>query len=132
MPNVCVNELEYVPSTGYLYAATWGRGIWRNKLHDCNNASEPVLNISGEYELCDPYSEALPLTIVNKLDGYKYFWSNGSTADTIYTTIGDYYAISIAPDGCSAISETCTVSYKDTNMLLKPHVYSLSRNPVCV
>ncbi len=29
LPNVQVNRLEIVPGTGYLMAATWGRGIWR-------------------------------------------------------------------------------------------------------
>lgn len=32
LPNVQVNDLEYVPGTGYLNAATWGRGMWRIRL----------------------------------------------------------------------------------------------------
>ncbi len=29
LPNVQVNTLRFVPGTGYLMAATYGRGIWR-------------------------------------------------------------------------------------------------------
>lgn len=29
LPNVIVNDLKFVPGTGYLMAATYGRGIWR-------------------------------------------------------------------------------------------------------
>lgn len=32
LPNVEVRHLQYVPGTGYLNCATWGRGIWRIKL----------------------------------------------------------------------------------------------------
>lgn len=34
LPNVQVNELEVVPGTGYLMAATFGRGIWRIRISD--------------------------------------------------------------------------------------------------
>lgn len=33
LPNVQVNDLQFVPGTGYLNAATFGRGLWRLKLH---------------------------------------------------------------------------------------------------
>lgn len=32
LPNVEIRHLQYVPGTGYLNCATWGRGIWRIKL----------------------------------------------------------------------------------------------------
>ena len=32
LPNVQVNDIQFVPGTGYLMAATFGRGIWRIKL----------------------------------------------------------------------------------------------------
>ncbi|MHB2021120.1 MAG: hypothetical protein ACYCW6_29650, partial [Candidatus Xenobia bacterium] len=32
LPNVQVNDLIYVPRTGYLNAATFGRGLWRLRL----------------------------------------------------------------------------------------------------
>lgn len=36
LPNVHVNYLEYVPATGFLNAATWGRGMWRIQLRGAN------------------------------------------------------------------------------------------------
>jgi len=32
LPNVQVNDIQFVPGTGYLMAATFGRGVWRIKL----------------------------------------------------------------------------------------------------
>lgn len=32
LPNVQVNDIGLTPGTGYLFAATWGRGMWRVKL----------------------------------------------------------------------------------------------------
>ena len=132
MPNVCINELEYVPNTGYLYAASWGRGAWKCRLKICNDVVKPVLNFEGNYEFCNPYKEFLPLTISNKIDGYQYLWSNGSTEDTINAFLGTYYAVAISPDGCSEVSEECTVNYKDINLILnRPEVVSLTKNPNC-
>ncbi|MCA1595992.1 MAG: hypothetical protein LC772_06170 [Chloroflexi bacterium] len=32
LPNVPINDLQYVPGTGYLNAVTFGRGLWRLKI----------------------------------------------------------------------------------------------------
>jgi hypothetical protein len=32
LPNVQINDLAYIPGTGYLMAATFGRGLWRIKM----------------------------------------------------------------------------------------------------
>ncbi|HZO91863.1 MAG TPA: dockerin type I domain-containing protein [Chthonomonadaceae bacterium] len=37
LPNVIVNDLTYVPGTGYLQAATFGRGFWRLQLRTSEN-----------------------------------------------------------------------------------------------
>lgn len=132
LPNISVNDLEYTEGTGYLYAATWGRGIWRCKLHDCPDAHKPVLNLEGEYSFCNPQKERLKLYVKNKIDGYKYLWNNGETKDTILTEAGTFYAISISPTACTEVSEECIVSYKDDNVITtKPTVKLLTRNPVC-
>lgn len=36
LPNVQVNAIGVSPGTGYLYAATWGRGMWRLELPTAN------------------------------------------------------------------------------------------------
>jgi len=39
LPTVIVNELEINTTSNYLYAATYGRGLWRSSLYtDCTNA----------------------------------------------------------------------------------------------
>lgn len=63
LPNVQVNDLKFVPKTGYLMAATFGRGIWRIKLPlqiaDVPPASEhdPVRSNSVSKS---PYTEKSP------------------------------------------------------------------------
>ncbi|QYK57753.1 MAG: hypothetical protein KF884_09360 [Fimbriimonadaceae bacterium] len=43
MPNIPVNGLEVRPGTGYLTAATWGRGMWRLRLAGAATTSVPSL-----------------------------------------------------------------------------------------
>lgn len=133
LPNVCVNELEYVNKTGYLYAATWGRGAWKCKLKTCPEVIKPKLNYEGKYEFCNPNKEQLCLKIINKIEGYTYFWSNGSTEDSIFTIPGTFYAVAISPEGYSTVSEECKITYKDINILIsKPNIIALTRNPNCI
>lgn len=47
LPNVRVNDLVANPTQGYLYAATYGRGMWRIKI-----ASLGVLNLAMPYANC--------------------------------------------------------------------------------
>lgn len=44
LPNVTVNDLKVVKATGYLYAATYGRGIWKIKL--VNPATVALASVS--------------------------------------------------------------------------------------
>lgn len=42
LPNVQVNDVHAVPGTGHLYAATWGRGIWRMPIGDTRRLTGAV------------------------------------------------------------------------------------------
>ena len=42
LPNVQVNDVQVVPGTGHLYAATWGRGIWRLPIGDTRRLTGTV------------------------------------------------------------------------------------------
>lgn len=144
LPYVSTSELEYVPTTGYMYAATWGRGAWRIKLHDCD-AIAPTINTSIEAVKDSTIDGAstirvcnsdLPVRLFNidKKADYEYFWSNGSTADTldIYQS-GQFYLVGISPEGCSEISQVININvdFAFIDALIRLTT-SLDRNPVCV
>ncbi|MGA9390948.1 MAG: hypothetical protein WBV69_10930, partial [Candidatus Sulfotelmatobacter sp.] len=48
LPSVQVNDLKLVPGTGYLMAATFGRGIWRLKLPVPTAATLPHLGVTAK------------------------------------------------------------------------------------
>jgi hypothetical protein len=153
MPYVSVNELEYVPITGYLNAATWGRGLWQVQLKEVAPAIKPKINRSGNYELyydnCFEQSDTAILYNIDKQPDYKYIWSTGDTTDTIrivgitwgtnFTIFrnDDYYLIGIAPNGIADISDTAHTINIDTShhkedSVTFPSTISLTRNLVCV
>ncbi|HZT40980.1 MAG TPA: hypothetical protein VFA07_02265 [Chthonomonadaceae bacterium] len=46
LPNVQVNDLKAVPGSNYLFAATWGRGIWRITLATTEQVNSIAVNPS--------------------------------------------------------------------------------------
>ena len=134
MPNVCISELEYVPTTGYLYAASWGRGVWKIKLEE-NNVIEPKISVSGRYVVCE-YDLPFSVYNVEKQDGYRYFWCNGSTDDSLQiNSAGQYYLVGISPAGHSEISQILTVEV--ARLHLQSHTVMIlppldQRNPACI
>jgi hypothetical protein len=58
LPAVPVHQLTAVPGTGYLMAATWGRGIWRARL-----GCQPITCASGGYN-CGTISDGCGQTLV--------------------------------------------------------------------
>ena len=128
MPFVCVMELEYVPRTGYLYAAGWGRGVWKIQLEE-TNVIEPQISMYGKHTVC---INELPITIYNidKQDGYEYFWCDGTVADSLeITQAGRYYLIGISPEGHSEISN---IFHLKTVRVGLTSVGFWGRNPACV
>ncbi len=106
MPNVIVNELEIQYTSKYLYAATYGRGIWKIKLSDCN-LQAPDVTVNGELEFCKGDSVQLSVP-----DGFEtYEWSNGVTNKAIWVKeSGDYYCTVTDNEGCSATTQIISVT----------------------
>jgi photosystem II stability/assembly factor-like uncharacterized protein len=130
MPLVCVMELEYVPRTGYLYAASWGRGVWKMQLEE-HNVIEPQISLHGENWICE-YDFPITVYNIDKQEGYEYFWCDGSTADSLQIDwAGHYYLIGISPEGHSEVSNILTVK---VNQLFFNHKVALlmNRNPACI
>jgi len=107
MPNVIVNELEYNYGTGELYAATFGRGLWKAKLFDCDR-EEVIISISGDTTIC--YNDILSIQVQNPNSEFNYFWSNGEWGTEIFTdSTAYYYVTAIKPSGCISTSKTLRV-----------------------
>ncbi len=125
-PKVIVNEVEILYGKGDLYAATFGRGLWKLNLWNCEIA-HPEISHSGFIEICEDssvkinYREASPAN--------EYFWSDGRKSDTIsINKDGEYYITAVSPEGCIAKSKKLklkTYTKPILNLLL------LSGNPVC-
>lgn len=63
LPNVEIRHLQYVPGTGYLNAATWGRGIWRIKLGE-SSLNQLTLGTPGKpHPGGDPIQGTLTLNL---------------------------------------------------------------------
>lgn len=88
MPNTIVTELEIHKASGKLYAATYGRGLWRTNLLGCDATNIP-LNIIGQLEFCEGDSVILEAASVQS----KYLWNTGETTKRIVVTKSGNYVL---------------------------------------
>jgi photosystem II stability/assembly factor-like uncharacterized protein len=108
LPKVVITDLEINYPKGYLYAGTFGRGIWKTQIINCDIA-KPEITLTGETEFCMGDS----LIIRKKGDYENFVWSTGAKEDSIIVTqTGNYYLIVQDSSGCSAISERIDVNVK--------------------
>lgn len=78
LPNVVISDLDINYKTRQLYAATFGRGIWRADLIE-DDASELEITIEGETEFC--LGDSVVLKSTKELPAY--YWSTGETTRSI-------------------------------------------------
>lgn len=126
IPDVIINELEFLYGKGELYAATFGRGLWKIDFYNCVTTKPRIIS-KEKFEICE--DSVIALTFENKNPINKYQWSDGSYGDTLKTNIsGEYYVTALSPEGCIEPSNMIRIkSY------LKPEIQLLllSGNPVC-
>lgn len=105
LPNVVVAELEINYPRGELYAGTFGRGLWKSAIIECE-IEDPEIEIIGKTEFCQ--GDTL---VIRKIGDYDNFeWSNGSKDDSILVTkTGVYYLMVEDNKGCIAASEKINV-----------------------
>lgn len=85
LPNVQVNTLQYVPLTGYLNAATFGRGVWRIRL---SGAVSTVL-LPQDITIVNGTRLSGTLASIQSSDGQFYFLQSllkTGTQKTIFTS----------------------------------------------
>jgi probable HAF family extracellular repeat protein len=80
LPNMQVNDLKVAPGTGYLYAASFGRGIWRLNLSGQGNYNVIDLDRAGDRE-----SRALAINHSMQIAGFL-LTSAANTFGNLWTT----------------------------------------------
>lgn len=118
MPNTVVEELEIHNNSGKLYAATYGRGLWRTDLLGCESENIPI-NIIGDLEFCE--GDSVIIEAVNEQD--KYLWNNGETTKRIVVKeSGNYVLTNPTDDYCVDKSNIVRVNVleKDESFISTP------------
>jgi len=106
LPNVIINDLEINNKTKELYAGTWGRGVWKTQLLDCN-LPKPKIIVSGNTQFCQGDSVVLTADVQ---DGFVQ-WSTGETTKSItIKTDGNYSFVHSYGNECNAKSDIITVT----------------------
>lgn len=111
LPNTIVTELEIHKATNKLYAATYGRGLWRTDLLGCNSNDIPI-NIIGELEFCEGDS----LIIQSAVNLSEYLWNTGETTSQIVVKeSGNYVLTNPSNSYCTDKSTIVTVKVFSPN-----------------
>lgn len=125
LPQCIISDIEISYLTGELLVSTFGRGIWRCKIHDCT-PSEIMLNLDKKINLCE--GEEIRAEILNIEPNASYIWHDGVVAtERAINKPGEYHVAEKTPH-CADVSKAVSVnvnSNPDISFILK------SRNPAC-
>lgn len=106
MPNTVVDELEIHKSSGKLYAATYGRGLWRTSLLGCDAKVLPI-KIIGDLEFCE--GDSVILESVEDLP--NYLWNTGEkTKRIVIKKSGNYVLTLPSSTYCSDKSDIISIN----------------------
>ncbi|MEJ5245242.1 MAG: T9SS type A sorting domain-containing protein [Bacteroidota bacterium] len=106
LPNVIINDLKINKSTKEIYAGTWGRGLWKTQLLDCN-LPKPNISVIGNTSFCQGDSVIL---VADVQDGFVV-WNTGETTKSIVVkTDGNYSFVHSYGGECNAKSDIITVT----------------------
>ncbi len=126
MPNTIVNELEIHRNSGRLYAATYGRGLWRTDLLGCEPVNLPI-NVIGELEFCE--GDSVIIEAVNNQN--SYLWNNGETTKRIVVKESGNYVLTNPTDVyCVDKSNIVSVNvlYQDETIISTPDGNTICAN----
>ncbi len=125
MPACIVSDLEISYKSGEMFASTYGRGVWKSQIHNCNiQAIE--LNIKSDTAICS--NESLNVFVENPNSNSQYVWHDGFIGHRkVANAVGEYHASELLPN-CISVSNTFKLS---RNLVPDISFVLLSRNPVC-
>ncbi|MBU3741048.1 MAG: T9SS type A sorting domain-containing protein [Candidatus Kapabacteria bacterium] len=113
MPTTVISDLEVLPSTKKLRAATYGRGIWEVDITQCT-ATKPSVKALTSTTVCSGDS------VILEVEGSyaRVRWSNGDTTRRVVlrsvTETGDYSAGIEDANGCRATSDAISIVIQRT------------------
>ena len=113
MPVTVISDLEVLPTSKKLRAATYGRGIWEVDITQCT-ATKPVVKALTATTVCSGDS------VILEVEGTfsRVRWSNGDTTRKIVlrsvTETGEYSAGIEDANGCRATSDLLSVVIQRT------------------
>ncbi|MFA7325620.1 MAG: T9SS type A sorting domain-containing protein [Candidatus Kapaibacterium sp.] len=126
MPNTVVNELEIHKNSGKLYAATYGRGLWRTDLLGCESVNIPI-NIIGDLEFCE--GDSIMIEATNSQA--SYLWNTGETTKRIVVKESGNYVLT-NPTGSYCVDKSNIVNvnvlYKDESIISIPDGNTICSN----
>lgn len=109
MPTTPVSDLEYLPTSKKIRAATFGRGIWEVDATQCT-ATTPVIRALTPTTICA--GDSVIIEVNGSFASVR--WSNGDTTQRLVLRTsqqsGDYTVSIEDGNGCRATSATFTVT----------------------
>ncbi len=123
IPNVIVNDIKINYASGYLIAGTWGRGIWKAKLWNCEQ-NKILIDIENTYNyVCKDSS--IKVKVLNPQKDLIYLWSNGQTGTEVdIKESGEYFVSAFDKFGCVSNSNFFNVDSKSYNFNIFVDTYS--------
>jgi photosystem II stability/assembly factor-like uncharacterized protein len=113
MPTTVISDLEVLPTSKKLRAATYGRGIWEVDITQCT-AAKPVVQARTPLRACS--GDSVILEVTGTFSSMR--WSNGDTSRRVVlrsvTESGDYSVSIEDANGCRAVSDVLTVQIDRT------------------
>lgn len=125
LPQCIISDIEISYHSGELLVSTFGRGIWKCKIHDCT-PSEIILNLSDNINLCE--GEEIWAEILNIEPNATYIWHDGVVATERAMDKRGEYHVAKKSTFCADFSKSVSVNVNpnpDISFILK------SRNPAC-
>lgn len=116
-------EISY--KSGELFASTYGRGVWKCKIHDCENQLIE-LNINQDTTFCS--NDSLNIFVINPDSNYLYVWHDGYIGYQRITKESGEYHVSQILANCASVSNSIRLTHNSTPDI---SFVLLSRNPVC-
>ena len=120
-----VNDIVVNSTTGKLFAATFGKGLWEIDFSNCRN-NNLILNAESELYICE--NSFYNLTS-NNINNKNLNWSDGSFGDTISVNRKQiYFAYYIDSLNCINFSNIIKLNHLPKSSV---KLIGLSKNPQC-
>ena len=121
-----ITDIDYNSGEEYLYLSTFGKGIWRLKILECD-LTIPLLSVSGVQEICKGDSVLVEVENINELNNGTFIWNDGvkvSNKNTkrVVNKKGEYY-IRYSNENCYVDSKTLLIEHPNSEIYISLSVF---------